>query len=263
MCFYYAVLKVDARRLVANNIIKEQQLNLFEDQYFVSGFDFPQMPVISNEDQENIQLFHWGFVPPYTKSKEKAKEFLLKYNTLNAKSETVFESKLFSSSIKKKRCLVLCSGFFEWRQKEPGKKSTLKYPFYVTLKDESMFVFGGIWEEFTDVTDGEIVKTYSILTTTANELTSIVHNSKKRMPLIIDPDHAMEWLSDSLSGEKIKSFFKPFDAEKMKARPIARINPRMAESYNNPGVNAYYEYSDLKEFLTMYPHFFEESADLR
>lgn len=263
MCFYYAVLKVDVRKLVANKIIKEKQLELFKEEYIVSGYNFPQMPVISNEDPENIQLFNWGLVPPYTRSKEKAREFLQKYNTLNAKTETIFSSKVYGNSIRKKRCLVLCSGFFEWRHKEPGKKSTPKYPFYVTLKDESMFVFAGVWEEFTDETDGEIVRTYSVLTTEANELVSIVHNNKKRMPLILDPDRAMEWLSEDLSDEKIKSFFKPFDADKMKARPIAKINPRMSESYNNPGVNAYYEYGELKELLEKYPHFFEQSADLR
>ncbi len=263
MCFYYAVLKIDVARLVANKVINEKQLSLFKDQYIVSGFDFPQMPVISNEDPENIQFYYWGFVPPNTKSKEKAREFLQRYNTLNAKAETIFDSKLYQNSIRKKRCLVLCSGFFEWRHKEPGKKSTTKYPFYVSLKDESMFVFAGVWEEFTDVTDGEVVRTYSILTTGANELTSIVHNSKRRMPLILDPDNALEWLSEGLNDEKIKSFFKPFDASKMKARPIAKINPRMAENYNGPGVNAYYEYSELKELLAKYPHFFEQGADLR
>ena len=114
---------------------------MFSDQQFVKGFDFPLMPVISSNKAESIQMFRWGFVPSHINSDEKAKDFLNKYSTLNAKAETIFESRLYGEAIKTQRCLVLCSGFFEWRHKNPGKKNSEKYPFYVSLKDEGMFVF--------------------------------------------------------------------------------------------------------------------------
>lgn len=60
MCFYYAVVKVNAKKLIENGIINEKQLNLFPDQLFVNGFEFPLMPVISGDDVGNIQMFHWG-----------------------------------------------------------------------------------------------------------------------------------------------------------------------------------------------------------
>ena len=112
MCFYYAVVKTNTKALIENGIISEKQLSLFEDKQFVKGFDFPIMPVISNDNPSNIQMFRWGFVPPLIRSDEKAKEFLARYNTLNAKSETLFESRLFENAIQKQRCLVFMQWFF-------------------------------------------------------------------------------------------------------------------------------------------------------
>ena len=262
MCFYYAVVKTNAKALIDNKIITEKQLDLFQEKQFVKGFDYPLMPVISNDKPEEIQLFRWGFVPPHTRSIEEAQEFLSRYNTLNAKAETLFQSRLFSDSIQKKRCLVLCSGFFEWRHKEPGKRNTEKYPFYVSLKDEEMFVFGGIWEQFTDQSTGEVISTYAIITTPANEMMELVHNSKKRMPLIIEPENALKWLDSNLSEDDIKSFLQPFDTSRLKARPIKKINPRL-QYKNDPGITVYYQYDELQSLMQQHPEYFEKSADLR
>ncbi len=261
MCFYYAVVKTNAKSLIQNGIITEKQLSLFQDKQFVKGFDFPVMPVISDVDPTTIQMYRWGFVPSHTRNIEQAAAFLTQYNTLNAKAENLFDSRLFSGAVRKQRCLVLCSGFFEWRHKNPEKKNSEKYPFYVSLKDRGMFVFGGIWEKFTDQVSGEIIHTYAIITTQANELMELVHNTKKRMPLIIEPENAMKWLDHDLSQEEIRSYFKPFDADKLKATPIKRINPKL-QYENDPGITVYYHYQELSEMLSRYPQYFEKSADL-
>jgi putative SOS response-associated peptidase YedK len=261
MCFYYAVVKTNAKALIQNGIIKEEQLSLFSDKQFVKGFDFPLMPVISNDKPSDIQMFRWGFVPSHTQNTEKAAAFLNQYNTLNAKAENLFDSRLFSEAIRKQRCLVLCSGFFEWRHKNPEKKNSEKYPFYVSLKDGGMFVFAGVWEKFTDKNTSEIIHTYAIITTQANELMELVHNTKKRMPLIIEPENALKWLGTDLSEEEIKSFFKPFDADKLKATPIKKINPRL-QYENDPGFTVYYHYQELSAMMAQYPQYFEKSVDL-
>ncbi len=262
MCFYYAVVKTNTKTLIENGIIKEEQLKLFSEQQFVKGFDFPLMPVISNDKLEEIQMFRWGFVPAHIRSMEFAEEFLKKYNTLNAKAENLFESLLFNEAARKQRCLILCSGFFEWRHKNPGNKNSEKYPFYISLKDDGMFVFGGIWEKFTDRNTGEIVHTYAIITTRANELMEMVHNSKKRMPLILEPENALKWLSSELSEQEIKSLLKPFDADKLKARPIKKINPRL-QYEDDPGITVYYHYQELSSLMASHPEYFEQGADLR
>ncbi len=262
MCFYYAVVKTNPTALIENGIISGEQLGLFQEKQFVKGFDYPFMPVISNTDPSIIQMFRWGFVPAETQTTENANEFLSQYNTLNAKAETLYESRLFQPAIQKQRCLVLCSGFFEWRHKSPDKKNSEKYPFYVSLKDEGMFVFGGIWEKFTDRNTGEIIHTYAIITTHANDLMELVHNTKKRMPLIIEPEKAMKWLSPELTDNEIKSYFQPFDSSKLKATPVKKINPRLAYE-NEPGITVYYHYQELSSMLKQYPHYFEQSVDLR
>lgn len=262
MCFYYAVVKTNPKVLIANGIITEKQLSLFSDKQFVKGFDFPVMPVISNDKPAVIQMFRWGFVPPHTQNTEKATEFLNQYNTLNAKAENLFDSRLFGEAIRKQRCLVLCSGFFEWRHKNPEKKNSEKYPFYVSLKDDGMFVFGGIWEKFTDRNTGEIIHTYAIITTRANELMEIVHNTKKRMPLIIEPEKAMKWLDPALSDDEIKNYFQPFDSDKLKAIPVKKINPRL-QYENDPGITVYYHYQELSAMMKQYPQYFEKTVDLR
>jgi putative SOS response-associated peptidase YedK len=262
MCFYYAILKTDAKVLIANRIITEEQLNLFPEKKMVNGFDYPYMPVIASNKPDEIQMFRWGFVPPHIYSVQKAREFLTHYNTLNAKSESLFESRLYGESIMKRRCLILCSGFFEWRHKDPTKKNPEKYPFYVSLKDEGMFVFGGIWESFTITETGESIKTYAIITTPANPLMELVHNSKKRMPLILGPEDATKWLDNHLNQEEIKSLIKPFDASKLKAIPIRRMNPRINIG-EEKGFNIYYHYEELTPLLKQYPEYFEQSVDLR
>lgn len=249
MCFYFAIVKTKATSLVKNKVLTESQLSLFEEKHFVSGFDHPLMPVIGNDESDKIQMFRWGLVPKYTNSMEAADKFVNQYNTLNAKSETVFTSRLYSEPVKRKRCLVLCSGFFEWRHKEPGKAKTEKYPFYITLKNNELFVFAGIWEAFTDRNTGEIVKTFSILTTSANSMMETIHNSKKRMPVIIEPERALEWLNPDLGEKEIQSFLKPYDVQKMKARTIRKINPRIPGLAGNPTVTAYYYYPELAEVL--------------
>ena len=181
---------------------------------------------------------------------------------MNAKGESLFERKIFKDVIQNKRCLVLCSGFFEWRHKKTeGKKKTEKYPFYVTLKNNEMFVFGGVWDSFTDYETGEIYNTFSIITTEANDIMEIVHNSKKRMPLIIDPDKAMDWLKPDLSINEIKTFIKPFDTKQMKAKSIAKINPFMLKNHDHPSVTAYYNYPELQDVLGS--DYFEMDTDLR
>ena len=262
MCFYYAVVKTNAGALIDNGIVSEKQLSLFTDKQFVKGFDYPLMPVISNSNPAIIQMFRWGFVPPQTQNTEQASAFLSQYNTLNAKAENLFDSRLFGKAIQKQRCLVLCSGFFEWRHKNPEKKNSEKYPFYISLKDEGMFVFGGIWEKFTDKNTGEIIHNYAIITTRANDLMELVHNTKKRMPLIIEPEKAINWLNSDLSDDEIKSYFNPFDASQLKATPIKKINPRL-QYENDPGITVYYHYQELSGLLAEYPEYFEKSVDLR
>ncbi|HPR31458.1 MAG TPA: SOS response-associated peptidase [Prolixibacteraceae bacterium] len=205
MCFYYAIVKTNASTLIRNKVIDATQLEMFQEYHIVSGFGYPVMPIVTGQKPGMVQNFHWGYIPGHTQTREQAELFIKSYNTLNAKGETLFESRLYGEAALKRRCLVLCSGFFEWRhQKGTGKAKPEKYPFYITLRNEELFVFGGVWDSFTDRQTGEVYNTYSIITTEANPLMSVVHNSKNRMPLIIDPANAAEWLDRARPRKKLR-----------------------------------------------------------
>ena len=242
MCFYYCLTKKNPSKLIENKIVKEEQLSLFNDTFLVNGFDNPAMPVITDDKPEEIQFFHWGLIPTWVKDNETAES--IRNNTLNAKAETIFEKASFKHSIIKKRCLILCSGFFEW-QKIKGKK----YPYYISLKDDEVFVFGGIWSSWADKETGEIMNTYSIITVEANEFVSHIHNTKKRMPLILEPEDALKWISNTLSEKEIRYMMKPFDSSRMKAHTVLKFIPAKPEYSINKEVIAFYYYPELVDLF--------------
>jgi len=244
MCFYYAITKKSINALVKGKIIRNDQLSLFDEKYIVNGFDHPFMPVITDANPEDISFLKWGFLPSAVDTEEQAKDFLGRYNTLNAKSEEVSSSHLYEESYYNRRCLVLCSGFFEWR-----KVKKEKVPYYISLKDDEMFVFAGIWNETVDL-KGQKTRTFSVLTIEANELMATVHNTKKRMPLILSPDDAHKWLQKGLDKETLNSLLKPIPSEKLKAHTIKKILPAQAKSLNSSDIIAYYNYPEIFGLLS-------------
>ena len=251
MCFYYAIVKKNPRKLVEKRVITEKQLDLFQDTYLINGFENPRLPVI-NEKQE-LMFMEWGLIPVYITAENEKRNFRQKYNTLNAKCETIFDSKMYAEVIKKRRCLVICSGFFEWRTYK-GKK----YPYYITLKEEDVFVFAGIYNENTNKETGEISSSFSIITTHANELMETIHNTKKRMPLILEPESALRWISPELKDDDIRGFLKPIESHKIKAHTIQKFVPSQAAINNNSELLAYYHYPELTQLIEKQGDLFEE-----
>ncbi|MBS1777601.1 MAG: SOS response-associated peptidase [Bacteroidetes bacterium] len=150
-----------------------------------NGFQYPKTPVITNKQPNEIQLYAWGLIPFW------AKDNSIRKNTLNAKIETIHQKPSFRNVINN-RCLVLADGFYEWQWLDPKGKQKQKYE--LTLPDHETFAFAGLWSEWIDKSTGEIIYTYTILTTEANELMSKIHNTKKRMPIILSQDNEQDWL---------------------------------------------------------------------
>jgi len=244
MCFYYSITKKSINTLVKGKIIKENQLSLFEEHYIVSGFDHPRMPIITDDNPEEIQHLQWGFMPQNVTSFEQAQEFLKRYNTLNAKAEDITDSKLYSESYQSKRCLVLCSGFFEWR-----KVKKQKIPYYVTLKNDEMFVFAGVWNETTD-SKGNKYRSFSVLTVDANELMANIHNTKKRMPLILTPEQAQVWIDINSDTEMLQSIVKPIPSNHLKAHSIKKFVPSNSKNLDTSDLIAYYNYPEVFGLLS-------------
>lgn len=242
MCFFYALSKT-AQSLANRYQLKldldfELQPESSEPIYYVSGFDFSRMPVITNDHPDRIQRFTWGLVPSWVKTKTQGDE--IRSKTLNARSDTVFEKPSFRSSIKYKRCIVPADGFYEWR--ELGGK---KYPYFIYLKGKDIFSIGGIWEDWTDYSTGEIIQSFSIITTDANPLMERIHNTKKRMPLILPREIEREWLNKELTSDEIKSLMKPLDENLMNAYTIGKLITSRTENRNVPAIQEPYEYQKV------------------
>lgn len=161
-----------------------------------NGFTHPKTPVITHKEQEIIQPLQWGLIPHW------AKDDSIKKYTLNARIETLSEKPSFRNAVNN-RCLIITDGYYEWQWLDPkGKK---KQPYLITLPNNEAFAFAGLWSEWMDKTSGEIIKSYSIVTTEANEQMSKIHNSKKRMPVVLDRNNENDWLNQMVVEEFSKS----------------------------------------------------------
>ena len=182
--------------------------------FHISGFVHPDLPFVTNKDPDQIELLRWGLIPGWVKDREKADE--LAKRTLNARSETVFEKPSFRSAIVKRRGLLPVNGFVEWRH-----EGTAKIPHLVRTHDHGLFTLGCLWEAWTDTESGEVLKTFSIVTTEANELMSYVHNNKQRMPVIISPADRAVWLESS-EREDLTRLMRPLNDGLLEAQPVSR-----------------------------------------
>lgn len=227
MCFTISNTNQDKKKL--EKLVQATVPNSLMDlpvQYVASGFAHPWWPVVTTAAPHTVQLFRWGLIPQWTPHIELARKF--ENQNLNARSETVFEKKSFSRSIRRQRCVIPVTGFFEWR--EVNKK---KYPYHIHLAIQDLFCLGGIYDSWEDPSTGEVLYTFSILTTPANRLMAKIHNRKLRMPLILPNDLIKEWLNPNLEDASIQAIMQPLDEQLMQAYTISR---RISSRTNNPNV---------------------------
>jgi len=152
-----------------------------------NAFQYPETPIITNLQSDEIQLFNWGLIPHW------AKDDAIRKSTLNARIETVREKPSFRDSVNN-RCLILADGFYEWKWLDSAGKQKEKYE--ITLPDNELFAFAGLWSKWYNKSSNTQMCTYTILTTAANELMSEIHNTKKRMPVIVSAKNKLDWLTD-------------------------------------------------------------------
>jgi putative SOS response-associated peptidase YedK len=214
--------------------------HLFEPIYHVSAFSTPLVPVISNRKPNTIQLYQWGLIPYWAKDQETADK--IRYKTFNARAETLLERASFKVPIKRKRCLVLADGFFEWREYNKNK-----YPYFIHLSTNEAFGLAGIWDSWIQKETGKSIHTFSIITTRANQLLEKIHNVKKRMPVILKKEDEVKWLDQSLSLEEVNSFLHPYEGNDLEAHTVSKLISARGVDTNVPKVIVHYEYKELAE----------------
>jgi putative SOS response-associated peptidase YedK len=173
----------------------------------------PTQPVavVANNGQNRVEFFRWGLVPSW------AKDPGIGNRMINARGETLAEKPSFRNAYRRRRCLVLADGFYEWR-KEPGRKT--KTPMYIQLKSGKPFGFAGLWESWRSPQD-ETLLTCTIITTSPNALVADIHN---RMPVILDRAAYELWLDPAeQSPDKLDPWLKPYPAGEMVAHPVSTL----------------------------------------
>jgi putative SOS response-associated peptidase YedK len=190
MCYRVSV-KSNLKKIEEEFQAPVAEPELFTSYFHVSGFDKPFLPVMQSPG--SIHMLQW-------KSHDK-------FNTLNAKSETLFDK--YYRKFAGNRCLIITTGFFEHR--DFNKK---KYPYYIKPKVAVFFAVGGIILDQNN---------FSVITTDANKMLEEIHNSASRMPLIIPREKYATWLRADLTKDEAQSLMVPFDDSEMEAYTCSRI----------------------------------------
>ncbi len=174
------------------------------------------VPVVPNTGDNRLDFFTWGLVPSW------AKDPSISSRMINARAETAAQKPSFRHAFKRRRCLILADGFYEWHSVK-GEEN--KLPIYIRRKDRKPFAFAGLWEEWHSPDGSQILST-AIITTRSNELIRPFHN---RMPVIL-PDSAHKlWLTPGeVSPQALRPLLIPYDADMLVAYPVSRLvnNPR-------------------------------------
>jgi putative SOS response-associated peptidase YedK len=235
---YFSSISVGFKIIEDRFGVRFLQTESFQPVFSASAFTFPSLPVISDDDPEHITFMQWGMIPFWVKSNESATG--IREKTLNARCETIFEKPAFRFSAHAKRCLVIADGFFEWRH--IGKNT---YPYYIRLKSHSPFAFAGVWDCWTNPDAKQVVRSFSVVTAKANALLEKIHNTKKRMPVILPKERERYWLDHNLRKDALQALLQPYDPELMEAYPVSKLVNKLGFNTTNPEVLKSQDYPDL------------------
>ncbi|MGQ9841974.1 MAG: SOS response-associated peptidase [Spirochaetota bacterium] len=168
--------------------------------------------LVQNPDEQLIEI-RWGLIPYWAKDPSAFKPLI------NARVETVIHKPSFKRAFFNNRCIVLASGFYEWK-----KEGTKNIPYYITVED--FFGFAGIFDVVT--LNNKQIQTCAILTTKANEQMSAIHS---RMPVIIQQSEFEQWIDAKTSVNLLEKLMQPFNS-KLGIYPVSTKinNPAYKES---------------------------------
>jgi len=161
------------------------------------------------EGARAFAMLHWGLVPKW------AKERAIGNRMINARSETLAEKPSFREAFKKRRCLVLADGWYEWQVAAGGKQ-----PWFIRRKDARPFAFAGLWERWKDPSNGSMLESCTIVTTDAAESIRKIH---ERMPVVLEETDWDRWTDTAFSDtETLSELLKACDPKTLEAWQVSR-----------------------------------------
>lgn len=167
-----------------------------------------EVPAVVEDGKRRLVLLQWGLVPSWTRDPAVGRKLF------NARAETLSERPSFRDAFRRRRCLVIADGFYEWAGEKGRRRASL-----FRLRNGSVFAFAGLYDGWTSP-EGALVRTCTIVTTEANPLVAAVHH---RMPVILPPAAESLWLDRKVHDQALlKGLLRPYPAEEMVAAPAGR-----------------------------------------
>lgn len=167
--------------------------------------------IVAEDGIRKMTTFRWGLIPSW------AKDPKIAYKMINARSETAASKPSFRSAFKRRRCLILADGFYEWTR----KSKTEKIPHLIQTDQGTPFAMAGLWERWVSP-EGDEILSASILTTGPNALMEPIHN---RMPVILPDDAWDPWLDPKTDSAVLQELMVPYPADRMQERTVTqRVN---------------------------------------
>ncbi|MFC1618305.1 SOS response-associated peptidase [Patescibacteria group bacterium] len=166
------------------------------------------LPVITARKPDQLQLFKWGLVPFWSKTAKPG------YSLINARAESVTSKPSFRTAFTRNRCLVPADGFYEW-----DKKSKIKKPYRIELKNHQPFTFAAVCDKWEDKDKQQAIKSFSIITTDSNKLVSQIH---PRMPVMLNADEAAKWIDSQTEPQDAAKLLRQFPAGKLEMYEVSR-----------------------------------------
>ena len=197
-----------------------QQFKITDPPLFTPRYNIaPSQPIAAiridpDSATRTLVMLRWGLIPSW------AKDPKIGFQCINAKAETVAEKPSFRSAFKKRRCLIVATGFYEWQA-----QGRTKQPMWIGLRSKCPFAFAGLWEQWRPA-EGELLETCTIITTEPNDLMAPIHN---RMPVILAPVSYDQWLDPTFQHiEPLKALLRPYPSEELTVYPVSTLvnNPR-------------------------------------
>ncbi len=170
---------------------------------------------VLNYQVPTLACTRWGLVPFW------AKDISIGSRMINARAETLLEKPSFRTPLRKHRCIIFADGFYEWKTLDKSRT-----PYFIRMKDSEPFALAGLWDQWTDTSDGRIVQSSTIITTSPNDLIAQIHT---RMPVILNREAYSAWLSPGSPDDAVlMDCLKTYPPEEMEAYEISRL-------VNSPG----------------------------
>jgi putative SOS response-associated peptidase YedK len=156
-----------------------------------------------------VAMLYWGLVPSWAKEKS------IGARMINARSETLGEKPSFRNAFRRRRCLILADGYYEWQ-----RSGAVKQPYFIGFGDGQPFGMAGLWERWRDPASGEPLESCCIVTTAPAASVAHVHD---RMPVIVPPGAYAEWLDPKNEAtDRLARLFEPCGRPGLQARPVSR-----------------------------------------